>query len=67
MLAILLAIVGLVVGFGAAMFVQQQRKGSAEAKTKKELEKAKKEANRIRKENPDKIIRLCNGTINEYI
>lgn len=47
MLAILLAIVGLVVGFGAAMFVQQQRKGSAEAKTKKELEKAKKEANKL--------------------
>lgn len=47
MLAILLAIVGLVVGFGVAMLVMQQRKGSAEEKSKKELERAKKEANKM--------------------
>ncbi len=47
MLAILLAIVGLVIGFGAAMFINQQRKGSAEEKAKKELEKARKESNKM--------------------
>jgi ribonuclease Y len=47
MLAVLLAIVGLVVGVGATTAVQYQRKGSAEAKAKKELEKAKKEAAKL--------------------
>ena len=47
MLAVLLAVVGLIVGVGATTAVQQQRKGSAEAKAKKELEKAKKEAAKL--------------------
>lgn len=47
MLAILLAIVGLVVGFGASMFITKQRQGSAEEKAKKELEKAKKESSKM--------------------
>ncbi len=47
MLAVLLAVVGLVAGFGASTAVTKQRQGSAEQKVKKELEKAKKEANRL--------------------
>lgn len=47
MLAVLLAIVGLIAGVGATTAVQQQRKGSAEEKAKKELEKAKKEAAKL--------------------
>lgn len=47
MLAVLLAVVGLVAGFGASTAVQYQRKGSAEQKAKKELEKAKKEASKL--------------------
>jgi ribonuclease Y len=47
MLAVLLAIVGLIVGVGATTVVTRQRQGSAEAKIKKELEKAKKEAAKL--------------------
>lgn len=47
MLAVLLAAIGLVVGFGASTAVNYQRKGSAEAKAKKELEKAKREAGKL--------------------
>jgi ribonuclease Y len=47
MLAVLLAVVGLIVGVGATTAVTYQRKGSAEAKAKKELEKAKKEAAKL--------------------
>lgn len=47
MLAVLLAIVGLIVGVGGTTAVTYQRRGSAEAKAKKELEKAKKEANKL--------------------
>lgn len=47
MIAVLLAIVGLVVGFGANTVVTKQRQGSAEEKAAKELEKAKKEANKL--------------------
>lgn len=47
MLAVLLAIVGLVAGFGANMAVNKQRAGSAEAKAEKELQKAKKEADKL--------------------
>jgi ribonuclease Y len=47
MLAVLLALVGLVAGFGASTVVTKQRQGSAEEKAKKELEKAKKEANKL--------------------
>jgi ribonuclease Y len=42
-----LAIVGLVVGFGANAAVTKQRMGSAEVKAEKELEKAKKEATKL--------------------
>lgn len=47
MLPVLLAVVGLVAGFGASTAIQHQRKGSAEEKAKKELEKAKKEAAKL--------------------
>lgn len=44
MLAVLLAALGVIAGFGASTAITRQRKGSAEEKAKKELEKAKKEA-----------------------
>jgi len=47
MLAVLLAIVGLAVGFGADMAINKQRVGSAEQKAQKELAKAKKEADKL--------------------
>jgi ribonuclease Y len=47
MLAVVLAIVGLVAGFGANTVVNKQRMGSAEERAKKELEKAKKEATKL--------------------
>ena len=47
MLAVLLAIVGLAVGFGADMAINKQRTGSAEEKAKKELTKAKREAEKL--------------------
>jgi ribonuclease Y len=47
MLAVLLAIVGLAVGFGANTAINKQRAGSAEEKAKKELAKAKKEADKL--------------------
>lgn len=47
MLAIVLAIVGLVAGFGANVVVTKQRMGSAEEKAQKELEKAQKEAKKL--------------------
>ncbi len=47
MLAVLLAIVGLVAGFGANTVVNKQRMGSAEERAKKELQKAKKEAEKL--------------------
>jgi ribonuclease Y len=47
MLAVLLAIVGLVAGFGANTVITKQRQGSAEAKAQKELDKAKKESQKL--------------------
>lgn len=47
MLAVVLAIVGLAVGFGANTVITRQRLGSAEAKAEKELQKAKKEADKL--------------------
>jgi ribonuclease Y len=47
MLAVVLAIVGLVAGFGANTVVNKQRMGSAEERAKKELDKAKKEATKL--------------------
>lgn len=47
MLAIVLAIVGLVAGFGANTVVTKQRLGSAEDKAQKELQKAKREAEKM--------------------
>jgi ribonuclease Y len=47
MLAVVLAIVGLVAGFGANTVVNKQRMGSAAERAKKELEKAKKEATKL--------------------
>jgi ribonuclease Y len=47
MLAVVLAIVGLIVGAGASQAVIYQRRGSAEAKAEKELKKAKEEASKL--------------------
>lgn len=47
MIAVLLAVVGLVAGFGAHTVISKQRMGSAEQQAKKELEKAKKEAAKL--------------------
>ena len=47
MLYVVLAIVGLVVGFGVNMVLSKNRMSSAEANAKKELEKAKKEATKL--------------------
>ncbi len=47
MLAVVLAIVGLVAGFGANAAVNKQRMGSAEDRAKKELQRAKKEADKL--------------------
>lgn len=47
MIAVLLAIAGLIVGFGTNTVITKQRMGSAEEKVKKELERAKKEADKL--------------------
>ncbi|MGC1177212.1 MAG: ribonuclease Y [Candidatus Saccharimonadales bacterium] len=47
MLEVLLAIVGLAAGFGANTVITKQRMGSAEEKSKKELQRAKKEADKL--------------------
>ncbi len=47
MIAVLLAIVGLVVGFGGSTILTKQRQGASEEKSKKELEKAKREADKL--------------------
>src|SRR5665213_94292 len=47
MLAVVLAIVGLFAGFGANAAVNKQRMGSAEERTKKDMEKAKREAAKL--------------------
>jgi ribonuclease Y len=47
MLAVVLAIVGLVAGFGANAAVNKQRVGSSEERAKKELQRAKKEADKL--------------------
>ena len=47
MIAVLLALVGIAVGFGASTVVTKRRMGSAEEKAEKELAKAKKEAAKL--------------------
>ncbi|HSW85378.1 MAG TPA: ribonuclease Y [Candidatus Saccharimonadales bacterium] len=47
MLEVLLAIIGLGVGFGASTVVNKQRMGSAEQRSKKEMERSKKEAQKL--------------------
>jgi ribonuclease Y len=47
MIEALLAIAGIIVGFGANTAVNRQRVGSADEKAQKELQKAKKEAERL--------------------
>ncbi len=46
-ITLILAVVGIGAGFGASTFVQKQKSGEVEAKAKKELEKAKREASTI--------------------
>lgn len=47
LVAVVLAIVGVVAGFGASTALTKQRLGSAEEKAKKELQKAKREADKL--------------------
>jgi ribonuclease Y len=47
MIAVLLAIVGLIAGFGANTVVSKKRMGSAEQQAQKELQRAKKEADKL--------------------
>jgi ribonuclease Y len=47
MIAVLLAVIGIAVGFGASTVITRQRMGSAEEKAEKELAKAKKEAEKL--------------------
>ncbi len=47
MLSVVLALVGLVIGFGTNSVISKKRMGSVEDGAKKELEKAKKEATRL--------------------
>lgn len=47
MIEALLAIAGLIVGFGANTVIMKQRQGAAEARADKELQKAKKEAEKL--------------------
>ena len=46
-IAVVLAIVGVFAGFGASTVITKQRRGSAEEKAQKELERAKKEASKL--------------------
>jgi hypothetical protein len=48
MIAVLLAIVGLIAGFGANTAVSKKRMGSAAQQAQKELQRAKKEADKSR-------------------
>lgn len=47
MIAVLLAVLGMAIGFGASTIVTKQRRSSAEEKADKELQKAKKEAEKL--------------------
>ena len=47
MIAVLLALVGLVFGYGASTVIAKQRQGSAQANVQKELDKAKREAEKM--------------------
>jgi len=46
-ITLILAVVGIGAGFGASTYVQKQKSGEVEARAKKELEKAKREASTI--------------------
>jgi len=58
LLTIVLAVVGLGVGFGANTVITRQRIGSAEEQAKKELEKAKREADKLKREARDDADKL---------
>ena len=47
MITVLLTIVGLIFGFGASTVVSKQRRGSAEANVQKQLDKAKRDAEKM--------------------
>jgi ribonuclease Y len=47
MIAVLLAVLGVAIGFAASTVITKQRTGSAEEKAQKELQKAKKEADKL--------------------
>lgn len=59
MIAVLLAVLGVAIGFGASTVITKQKTGSAEEKAHKELQKAKKEADKLileAKEESNKVV-----------
>jgi ribonuclease Y len=65
MIEVLLAIVGLAVGFGANTVITKQRLGSAEEKAQKELTKAKKEAEKLITEAREESLKAVEETRKE--
>lgn len=58
-ISIVLAVVGLGVGFGANTLIYKKRQGAVEDQTKKELEKAKREASKIVNEARDEAAKIA--------
>jgi ribonucrease Y len=65
MIEAVLAVVGLLVGFGANAAITKHRMGSAEEKAQKELEKAKKEANKLVTEAREESLKAVEETRKE--
>lgn len=64
-ITIVLALVGLGVGFGANTVITKQKVGSAEDQAKKELDKAKREANKIVADAREESIKLADAARKE--
>ncbi len=65
MIAVLLAIVGLVVGFGANTIITKKRIGSADEQAKKELQRAKREADKLVDQAREEATKVVNETRKE--
>lgn len=65
MIAVLLAIVGLVVGFGSNTIITKKRIGSADEQAKKELQRAKREADKLVDQAREEATRAVNETRKE--
>lgn len=65
MIAAILAIVGLILGFGANTVITRNRMGSAEEKATKELERAKREAEKLISEAREESIKALDETRRE--